>query len=192
MVSLKTLFENKFKMKPKKNIYLTIVFSLGVSSIVGTLFTQSSVASTENNGDILHNNTSIVTSHQTNLSKILYNKNLSKINSSLSWSTEQPLQIAQEAYQGKASWYGPQFHGRMTANGEIFDSNELTAAHPNLPFGTKVKVTNVINGRSVIVRINDRGPFVKGRIIDVSAGAARLLNMINTGVASVQLEILNR
>jgi rare lipoprotein A len=192
VVHLNTLFEKKLKMKLEKNIYLTIVFSLGVSTIISTLFTQSSIASTENNSGILPNKASIVTSNRTNLSKILYSQNLSEKNSSLSWSTEQPLQIAQEAYQGKASWYGPQFHGRMTANGEIFDSNQLTAAHPNLPFGTKVKVTNMVNGRSVVVRINDRGPFVQGRIIDVSAGAARLLNMISTGVANVQLEILGR
>jgi rare lipoprotein A len=191
-VYLNTLSEKKFKMKPKKNIFFTIVFSLGASTIISTLFTQSSIASTENNGRILQNKASIVASDRTNLSKILYNKNLSEKDSTLSWSTEQPLQIAQEAYQGQASWYGPQFHGRMTANGEIFDSNQLTAAHPNLPFGTKVKVTNMVNGRSVVVRINDRGPFVGGRIIDVSAGAARLLNMISTGVANVQLEILGR
>jgi rare lipoprotein A len=191
-VYLNTLFEKKFKMKPKKNIYLTIAFSLGASTIISTLFASSSIATTENNGDILQDKAAIITSDRTDLSKILYNQNLSENDSALSWSNEKPLQIAQEAYQGKASWYGPQFHGRMTANGEIFDSNQLTAAHPNLPFGTKVKVTNMVNGRSVVVRINDRGPFVGGRIIDVSAGAARLLNMISAGVANVQLEVLGR
>jgi rare lipoprotein A len=101
-------------------------------------------------------------------------------------------QIAQGIFQGRASWYGPQFHGRRTANGEIFNSNDLTAAHRSLPFGTKVRVTNINNGRSVVVRINDRGPFIGGRIIDLSAGAARILNMVQSGVAPVQLEILGR
>lgn len=178
-------------MKTKKIIYLTTVFSLGVNTIIGTLFAQSSVANTENSRDILEINTLNIAPNQTNLKENLYNKNLLDSQLTSSWSTEQPIQVA-NAYQGKASWYGPQFHGRMTANGEIFDSNDLTAAHPNLPFGTKVKVTNLLNGRSVIVRINDRGPFVKGRIIDVSAGAARVLNMLSSGVANVQLEILGR
>ncbi len=93
---------------------------------------------------------------------------------------------------GRASWYGPGFHGRRTANGEIFNSNAFTAAHRSLPFGTRVRVTNIHNGRSVIVRINDRGPFIRGRIIDVSAGAARVLRMINSGVAPVRIEILGR
>ena len=93
-------------------------------------------------------------------------------------------------YNGQASWYGPGFHGRRTANGEVFNSNELTAAHPSLPFGTKVRVTNMNNGQSVVVRINDRGPFAGGRIIDLSAGAARSINMINSGVAPVKVEVL--
>lgn len=93
-------------------------------------------------------------------------------------------------YSGKASWYGPGFHGRRTANGEVFNSNDLTAAHPSLPFGTKVRVTNMNNGRSVVVRINDRGPFIGGRIIDLSAGAARSINMISSGVAPVRVEVL--
>ena len=78
----------------------------------------------------------------------------------------------------------------ITANGEVFNSNALTAAHRSLPFGTKVRVTNMNNGRSVVVRINDRGPFTKGKIIDLSAGAARAINMINSGVAPVKVEVL--
>ena len=74
---------------------------------------------------------------------------------------------------GVASWYGPGFHGRRTANGEIYDQYELTAAHRTLPLGTRAMVTNLDNGRSVEVRINDRGPFVDGRVIDLSYGAAR-------------------
>ncbi|MEF2074032.1 septal ring lytic transglycosylase RlpA family protein [Consotaella aegiceratis] len=91
---------------------------------------------------------------------------------------------------GKASWYGPGFHGRQTANGERFDMNKLTAAHKTLPFGTKVRVTNKANGKSVVVRINDRGPYAHGRIIDLSRGAAKAVGMIGRGVAQVTLEVL--
>jgi rare lipoprotein A len=93
---------------------------------------------------------------------------------------------------GNASWYGPGFDGRLTANGETYDQQEMTAAHPHLEFGTKVKVTNLQNGRSVIVRINDRGPFIRDRIIDLSAAAARALNMMSSGVAPVRLTILGQ
>jgi rare lipoprotein A len=92
---------------------------------------------------------------------------------------------------GYASWYGNRFHGRKTANGERFDQNAMTAAHRTLPFGSKVRVWNKKNGRSVVVRINDRGPFGKRRrIIDVSRGAARKLDMIEAGVVPVRLEVL--
>lgn len=74
-----------------------------------------------------------------------------------------------------ASWYGPGFHGRLTANGERFDQNALTAAHRSLPFGTRVRVTSASTGRSVVVRINDRGPFVRGRSIDLARAAARVI-----------------
>ena len=115
--------------------------------------------------------------------------NNEKIN--LNFDFQQGVEIANRAtYRGQASWYGPGFHGRRTANGEVFNSNALTAAHRSLPFGTKVRVTNMNNGRSVVVRINDRGPFSGGRIIDLSAGAARTINMINSGVAPVRVEVL--
>ena len=91
---------------------------------------------------------------------------------------------------GIASWYGPNFHGKTTSNKEIYDMNDLTAAHNSLPFGTYVVVTNLNNGRSVTVRINDRGPFVKGRIIDLSYAAAKAIEMVGTGTAPVRLEIL--
>lgn len=90
---------------------------------------------------------------------------------------------------GIASWYGQEFHGRPTSSREIYDQNDLTAAHPTLPFGTMVLVTNLENGRQVTVRINDRGPFVKGRIIDLSYAAARLLGMVGPGTARVRLEV---
>lgn len=93
---------------------------------------------------------------------------------------------------GKASWYGGKFHGRKTASGERFNKNALTAAHRKLPFGTKVRVTHLGNHKSVVVRINDRGPFGnKGRIIDISEAAAKRLGMKQSGVARVKLEVLS-
>ena len=91
---------------------------------------------------------------------------------------------------GTASWYGGKFQGRKTANGEIFDTNKFTAAHRTLPFHTKVKVTNLENGKTTTVRINDRGPFVRGRIIDLSRAAAKELDMIHSGTAKVRIEII--
>ncbi|MEB3309656.1 MAG: septal ring lytic transglycosylase RlpA family protein [Snowella sp.] len=92
---------------------------------------------------------------------------------------------------GIASWYGPGFHGRRTANGERYNQHGLTAAHRSLPFGTRVRVTNLRNGQSVTVRINDRGPFIGGRVIDLSAGAARAIGVYHSGTAPVQLEVMN-
>ncbi len=89
---------------------------------------------------------------------------------------------------GIASWYGRRYHGRRTASGEIYDMNSATAAHPTLPFGTRVRVTNLDNGRAVVLRINDRGPFVRGRIIDVSRRAAQVLGLIQTGTARVRVQ----
>jgi len=92
---------------------------------------------------------------------------------------------------GLASWYGPKFHGRRTSSGEIFDMNKLTAAHRTLPFGTLVLVTNLNNGRKVVVKINDRGPLVKGRLIDLSYGAAKRLDMLKTGITKVRIEVID-
>ncbi|MFP4106468.1 MAG: septal ring lytic transglycosylase RlpA family protein [Phycisphaerae bacterium] len=94
-------------------------------------------------------------------------------------------------HEGTASWYGPKFHGKKTASGEVFDQTALTAAHRTLPFGTRVRVTNLANGKSVVVRVNDRGPFVKGRIIDLSRAAAEEIGMIRSGTARVRLEVLS-
>ncbi len=88
----------------------------------------------------------------------------------------------------KASWYGPKFHGKVTANGEIYDQMALTAAHKSLKFGTLLKVTNPKNGKSVIVRINDRGPYIGDRELDLSKGAATKLGLIERGVARVKIE----
>lgn len=92
---------------------------------------------------------------------------------------------------GLASYYGHKFHGRPTASGERYNMRAMTAAHPRLPFGTQVRVTNLQNGRTVTVRINDRGPFIKGRIIDLSYAAARQIDMLSQGVVKVSVEILN-
>ena len=96
------------------------------------------------------------------------------------------------AEEGLASWYGGKFQGRRTASGEIFDTRQLTAAHKSLPFGTRVLVTNLENGQSVTVRINDRGPFVAGRVIDLSPGRGRGHRLTGKGVAPVRLEVLGR
>ncbi len=95
-----------------------------------------------------------------------------------------------KVYYGEASWYGKKFHRRKTASGERFNMYALTAAHPTLPFNTKVKVTNVKNGRTCVVRINDRGPFNNGRIIDVSLAAARKLGFEIDGITDVKVEVI--
>lgn len=90
--------------------------------------------------------------------------------------------------EGIASWYGPGFHGRKTASGERFNQRDLTCAHRTLPFGTKLKVTNLNNGEELIVTVNDRGPFVRSRIVDLSREAARRLDILGMGTARVRLE----
>jgi len=92
--------------------------------------------------------------------------------------------------EGQASYYAHKFQGRTTANGEIYDENKMTAAHKTLPFGTTVRVTNLANGKKTVVRINDRGPFVKGRIIDLSYKAAGELDYITQGIVKVRVEVL--
>ena len=104
-----------------------------------------------------------------------------------------PFGAAQARVQeGVVSWYGAQFHDRKTASGERFDSGALTMAHPKLPFGTMVRVTNLRNGRSVVVRVNDRGPFVGKRIADLSQAAASEIGMMRRGVARARIEVLER
>lgn len=93
--------------------------------------------------------------------------------------------------EGIASWYGDPFHGRQTANGEIYDMNELTAAHKTLPMPVYVRVTNLENGRSLVLKVNDRGPFVSGRIIDVSRRAAQLLGFQLQGIARVRVQVVD-
>jgi len=95
-----------------------------------------------------------------------------------------------KAWIGNASWYGPDFNGKKTANGERFNSEALTAAHPNLPFGSWVRIVNTRNGKFELVRINDRGPYQEGREIDVSYRVARKIGLINSGVCQVRLELM--
>jgi len=101
-----------------------------------------------------------------------------------------PAHKSAKRVSGLASYYADRYHGRTTANGERFDQNAMTAAHRTLPFGTKVKVINAKNGQSVIVRINDRGPFVKGRIIDLSRSAFARIGSTASGVMPVEIEVI--
>lgn len=108
--------------------------------------------------------------------------------------TKQPIQKNSSkillTLEGIASYYANDFHGKQTSNGEIFDMNALTAAHRTFPFGTKVRVTNLENNKTVVVRINDRGPFKEERMMDLSMGAAKEIDLIHTGTARVRLEVL--
>ena len=95
-----------------------------------------------------------------------------------------------KVWTGNASWYGPEFNGRKTANGERFNAESLTAAHPNLPFGSWIRIVNTRNGKFEVVRINDRGPYQEGREIDVSYRVARKIGLIDSGVSQVRLELM--
>ena len=95
-----------------------------------------------------------------------------------------------KTWVGNASWYGPEFDGKKTANGERFNCESLTAAHPNLPFGSWVRIVNTHNGKFEVVRINDRGPYQEGREIDVSYRVARKIGLIHSGVSQVRLELM--
>ena len=101
------------------------------------------------------------------------------------------IETGKAIQRGTASWYGPGFHGRKTASGERFNSYDMTAAHPTLPFGTRLKVVNETNGRSVVVRVNDRGPFAHRRIIDLAKGPAQALGLMSAGTAYVSLHRLD-
>ncbi len=99
--------------------------------------------------------------------------------------------VKAQHYDGMASYYGPGFHGRKAANGSIFDMHSMTCAHKKYPFGTKLKVTNMKNGKSVVVTVTDRGPYARGRVIDLSLGAAKEIDMMKSGVVPVSIEIVN-
>jgi len=186
-------------LKFYKSIAIAIVLStLGLGSTATTakaeinsqvLTKVSALETAENQSLSLHLLLASSFSNQTQKIDLQDNFELSTLEQTIPLE-KQPL-IA-KTFGGKASWYGPGFHGRLTANGERYNQNAMTAAHKSLRFGTRVKVTNLRNGRSVIVRINDRGPFIKGRVIDLSAAAARSINMIHSGVAPVKITILGR
>lgn len=118
---------------------------------------------------------------------------LAVVLSSCSWKyTEYRYHEPPKRAYAVASWYGPKFHGRLTASGERFDMHALTAAHRSYPFGTRLKVTGVKNGKSVMVTVNDRGPFIRGRDIDLSYGAAKKIGLVGPGTAKVRLDYLGR
>ena len=106
----------------------------------------------------------------------------------------EPMRTVDTGWQqeGEASWYGPGFHGRQTASGEVYDMEAMTAAHNQLPFGSRIRVLNLDNGRETQVRINDRGPFARGRVLDLSRAAAREIGMLGPGTARVRIEVLER
>ena len=101
-----------------------------------------------------------------------------------------PTKTESTVYYGKASYYGDKHHGKLTASGEIYDKNKLTCAHKEIPFETICKVTNLANGKSVVVKVNDRGPFTRGRIIDLSYKAMKTIDGLKAGVIDVQVEII--
>ncbi len=189
----------------KKSIKLiTTIFAIGTTTFLHSSFTRATAVNTRKNINVKAKanptkiTSKIVINFQVYTSKkgIKSNHKSQLVGNNLApfsgkGRISPPLQIAQ-AVTGEASWYGPGFHGRTTANGEKFNQEELTAAHRSLPFGTKVRVTNINNGRSVVVRINDRGPFAAGRVIDLSAAAARIIGMVGSGIAPVRLEILGQ
>jgi len=104
--------------------------------------------------------------------------------------TKNPKLSYKQTWTGVASWYGEDFHGKLTANGETYDMHDLTAAHKTLPLGTVLRVTNLDNGKSVKVRINDRGPYIEGRMIDLSFAAAKKLGFSHLGTARVKLQVI--
>ena len=109
-----------------------------------------------------------------------------------SYPAPQPMAAVDAGWEesGEASWYGPGFHGKQTASGEVYDMEAMTAAHKKLPFGARVRIHNLDNGRQTEVRINDRGPFARGRIIDLSRAAARDIGMLGSGTARVRIQVL--
>ncbi len=98
--------------------------------------------------------------------------------------------VTGKTYHGEVSYYGPGFHGKLTANGETYDQNAFTCAHKTLPFGTKLKVTNLSNNKSVVLRVNDRGPYKKGRIVDLSVAGAKEIGLVALGIAKARVEVV--
>ena len=123
-------------------------------------------------------------------SGIKYTKSSNKKNIQTNKNKKSSFDKSKKVYKGISSYYGPKFHGKLTANGEIFDMYGITAAHKEIPFNTIVRVTNENNGKSQIIRINDRGPYIDGRILDCSFGAAKKLGFVKEGTAPVKIEVI--
>lgn len=122
--------------------------------------------------------------------KVVKSKKTTKKNKKVPSSNNGSYNPKKLVYKGIASFYGPKFHGKLTANGEIFDMYGVTAAHKEFPFNTVARVTNENNGKSLIIRINDRGPYIDGRILDCSFGAAKKLGFVSDGTTSVKIQII--
>lgn len=122
------------------------------------------------------------------------NKELKDVTANVEKTTTNDVTIAveeaREKLTGIVSWYADKFHGNKTSSGELYNKNELTAAHKTLPFGTKVKVTNIKNGKSVVVKINDRGPHSKSRVLDLSRAAFTEIGSINAGILNIEMEVV--
>lgn len=172
-------------------------------TLLGLVLSFSLLAMTENNGaevkksenNITESFKSDITSNTSNYVRNEIVINIKDVNESFKENKEEAEELEEmgeyKHYQtGTASFYGGKWHGKKTASGEKFDQNSMTAAHKTLPFGTKVRVTNLSNGKTVIVRINNRGPYSKGRIIDLSKGVFSKIENISKGVTKVKLEIL--
>ena len=127
-------------------------------------------------------------SSSSNAKKQSIKKNVSKFSNNRSLRNKN-VKVG-DVIRGVSSWYGPNFHGKLTANGEVYDQYGVTAAHKELPLNTIARVTNLDNDKSIILRINDRGPYAKNRILDCSYGAAKKLDFLNQGTANVKIEII--
>ncbi len=163
---------------------LIAVLLLSTIGISGASHAQSSPKADRQSRDAIYRVSKSPHKHQNNINKL-------PAKSPRVVSQKSSNESGEYYKEGWASWYGPGFDGNYTASGEVFNQYAMTAAHPYLAFGTLVQVTNLDNGASAVVRINDRGPYAGGRIIDLSAGAAEAIGMIYSGEAYVALEVLN-
>ena len=167
-----------------RNIFRSLVIVLGAASLAAcaqsTAVRNSEFASPSRHASLSHDRTASFFTSFTN-------RRVASARKHTPFARHNNATPAQVASQGVASFYT---EGQQTASGEKFDTNDLTAAHPTLPFGTRLRVTNVATGRSVTVRVNDRGPYVPGRVVDVSHSAADALGMVGSGIAKVKLDVV--
>ena len=167
-----------------RNVFRSLVIVLGAASLAAcaqsTAVRNSEFASPSRHASLSHDRTASFFTSFTN-------RRVASARKHTPFARHNNATPAQVASQGVASFYT---EGQQTASGEKFDTNDLTAAHPTLPFGTRLRVTNVATGRSVTVRVNDRGPYVPGRVVDVSHSAADALGMVGSGIAKVKLDVV--